>query len=156
MTKRIHAAAGITAMTLVATFMVATIGAELVGDPSAVLAVKTAILFALSVLIPSVMIAGASGRSLAARRTSTLLRRKRRRGTIVAVVGITVLVPCAVVLRALAADREFGTAFVLLQGLELAGGATNLTLLWLNARAGRRLRLGVRRTARKDSIVGSA
>jgi hypothetical protein len=152
--KRIHAVAGITALTLVATFMVATILAEIVGERSAVLGVKTAILFALVVLIPSVMIAGGSGRSMAAgRRTSPLLRRKQRRATLIAVVGITVLVPCAVVLRSLAADGNFGTMFIAFQAVELAGGAVNLALLSLNARDGRLLTAATRRRRRRALVA---
>jgi len=145
MKRRIHAVAGITAMTLVATFMVATIVVEIVGDRSAVLGVKTAIVFALFVLIPSVMIAGGTGRSMAAGRKAPLLRRKQRRTALIAVVGIVVLVPCAVVLRMLAADGNFGGAFVALQAVELAGGVVNLTLLGLNARDGRLLTAATRR-----------
>jgi hypothetical protein len=145
MKKRIHAVAGIVALTLVATFMTATVVVEIVGDQSAIVAVKTAILFALFALVPSVMIAGATGRSMAAGRRAPVFRRKRRRTALVAVVGIAVLVPCAVALRIMAVDGDFGTAFATIQAVELAGGLVNLTLLSLNARDGRRLTAPSRR-----------
>lgn len=145
MKKRIHAVAGIVALTLVATFMMATIVVEIVGDRAAIAAVKTAIVFALFVLVPSVMIAGATGRSMAAGRQAPVFRRKRRRTALVAVIGIVVLVPCAVVLQIMAVDGDFGTAFATIQAVELAGGLVNLTLLGLNARDGRRLTAPSRR-----------
>lgn len=147
MKKRIHAVAGIVALTLVATFMTATIVVEIIGDRSAIVAVKTAIVLALFALVPSVMIAGTTGRSMAAGRRTPVFRRKRRRTALVAVVGIVVLVPCAVVLRIMAVDGDFGTAFATIQAVELTGGLANLTLLGLNARDGRRLTAPSRRSA---------
>lgn len=82
---------------------------------------------------------------MAAGRRAPLLRRKRRRTVLVALVGIVVLVPCAVVLRIMAVDGDFGTTFATIQAVELAGGLVNLTLLGLNARDGRRLTASSRR-----------
>lgn len=145
MKTRIHALAGIVATALVASFMTATIIVEvIVREKAAILGVKTAILFALIILIPSVMIAGGTGRSLAAGRTAPLLTGKKRRATLVAVIGITVLVPCAITLRILA-DGRIGPAFIVVQAIELAGGTVNLTLLVRNVRAGRLLTAARRR-----------
>ena len=143
--NRIHAVAGILAIALVATFMTATIIVEIVGDKAAVLGVKTAILFALIILIPSIVIATGTGRSLAASRTSPLLKNKKRRAALIAVIGIVVLVPCAITLRIFAADSNLGPAFAIVQAIELAAGIVNLTLLVLNARAGRLLTAARRR-----------
>jgi hypothetical protein len=145
--KRVHAGAGIVAIVLVGSFAIATTAVEIIGDEQAILAVKTVILFALVVLIPSVVVANGSGRSLAAGRRSPLLTRKKRRATAVAVIGIVVLVPCAIVLRILAAAADFGTGFVILQAVELIGGVANFTLLACNARDGRTLTAGRRRSA---------
>jgi hypothetical protein len=145
---RVHATAAIVAIVLVATFMTATITVEVLGDADAVLATKTAILFALLLLIPSVMIAGGTGRSLVAGRTSPLLRAKQRRTAAVAVIGLGVLLPAAVILRALAAADDHGLTFLLVQAVELVGGAVNLVLLGLNARAGRTLTAARRRRRR--------
>ena len=148
MKKRIHPVAGILAMTLVASFIVATVLVEALGDQSTIVAVKTAILFALAILIPSVMIATGTGRSIAAGRKSPLLRRKRQRATLVACIGLLVLLPCAIVLRNLALAGNFGVAFVSIQAVELAGGLSNLVLLALLARDGRILTAARRRRAR--------
>lgn len=147
MKKRIHKVAAIVALSLVATFMISTIVVEIVGDRSSIAAVKTAIVFALFALVPSVIVAGATGRSMAAGRQAAVFRRKRRRMAVVAVIGITVLVPCAVTLRIMAVDGDFGIAFAAVQAVELAGGLVNLILLSLNARDGRRLTTPYRRSA---------
>lgn len=156
MKSRIHAAAGILAITLVASFMTATVAVETFGSHGSVRTVKTAILFALLLLIPSVMVAGASGRSLAGGRSSPLLRAKQRRTGAVAVVGLGVLLPAAVILQNLAEAGEFGTTFVVVQAVELAGGAVNLTLLGLNARAGRILTAARRRRKRSAQTAAVA
>ena len=148
MKKRIHPVAGMLAMALVAAFIVATVLAEALGDQSTIVAVKTAILFALLVLIPCLMIAGGTGRSIAAGRKSPLLRRKRQRATLVACIGLIVLLPCAIVLRNLASAGNFGAAFVSIQAVELVGGLSNLVLLALLARDGRILTAARRRRAR--------
>jgi hypothetical protein len=156
MKKRMHVIAGLMALTLVATFMTATIVAEIIGGHVGIVAVKTAILFALSLLIPSVLVANITGRSLAAGRKTPLLNRKRRRTALVAVVGILILVPCAVTLRILAVEDDFGTLFVSIQAIELLGGLVNLTLLGLNARDGRRLTAGARRKKAKAAAEAAA
>lgn len=104
-------------------------------------------MFALFALAPSVIVAGATGRSMAAGRQAAVFRRKRRRMAVIAVIGIMVLVPCAVTLRIMAVDGDFGIAFAAVQALELAGGLVNLILLSLNARDGRRLTAPSRRGA---------
>jgi hypothetical protein len=154
MKSRFHALAGIAATALVATFMTATIIVEvIIREKAAILGVKTAILFALIILIPCVMIAGGTGRSLAVGRTSPLLKAKKRRATLIAVIGITVLVPCAITLRILAADARIGPAFIVVQAIELAGGTVNLTLLIRNARAGRLLTAARRRRRNAQRVT---
>ncbi|HET9082696.1 MAG TPA: hypothetical protein VFO01_19550 [Trebonia sp.] len=154
MKSRIHASAGILAIALVATFMTATITVEATGNKTAILVTKTAILFALIPLVVSIVIAGGSGRSLAADRNSPLLKNKRRRTSLIAAVGALVLIPCAITLRVLAASGKFGITFAVVQAIELTGGAVNITMLILNARAGRLLTAARRR--RKKAAAKSA
>jgi hypothetical protein len=153
--NRVHALSGILAIILVTSFMATTVITEIVGEKGIILTAKTAILFALVVLIPSIIIASGTGRSLAAGRTSPLLNTKKLRAALIAVVGIVVLVPCAVTLRILAAADDFGTTFVVVQAIELAGGIVNLTLLVFNARAGRLL-TAARRRRRRNARAGTA
>ncbi|GAA3827747.1 lipoprotein [Streptomyces coacervatus] len=152
MKSRVHAIAGVLALTLISSFFTASVAVEVFGDHAAVRAVKTAIAFALLALVPCMAITGGTGRSLSARRLrAPLIRRKQRRIAAAAAIGLLVLVPCALVLRALAADDSFGTEFAVIQIVELVGGAVNITLLSLNVRDGRLLTAASRR--RRDQAV---
>jgi hypothetical protein len=137
--SRAHAAGGILALTLITTFFVSSVVVELFGDEHAVVLVKTLILLGVFVLAPGLMVTARTGRVLAGRRRGPLVRGKKRRTVAAAVIGITVLIPCAVLLHRLSAAGHFGAAFYGIQAVELAGGAVNITLLALNVRGGLRL-----------------
>lgn len=134
-------------MGCIATFWIATLAAELVASPGAVLAVKRFVVQGLFVLVPALAIAGASGFSLSARRAGTLATRKARRMRVIAANGLLVLVPAALFLRHKAGLGAFDAAFIAVQLLELLAGGVNLGLMALNARDGLRLsgRLGTAR-----------
>lgn len=150
MKSRVHAVAGFVGLTLIVLFFTSSVVVELIGDEHAVARVKTLILFGVLVLVPSMMVVGATGRILAGQRDSPLIRAKKKRMIVVAAIGLTVLVPCAVVLQRLAVSGDFDTAFYAIQTVELIGGAVNITLMGLNVRAGRLLagRSPVRAAAR--------
>ncbi|MGH4025976.1 MAG: hypothetical protein ACRDRV_15480 [Pseudonocardiaceae bacterium] len=150
MKSRVHAVAGFVGLTLIVLFFTSSVVVELIGDEHAVARVKTLILFGVLILVPSMMVTGGTGRILAGRRDSPLIRAKKKRMVAVAVIGLTVLVPCAVILQRLAVAGEFDTAFYTIQIVELIGGAVNITLMGLNVRAGRLLagRSPVRAAAR--------
>jgi len=137
MKKRIYTIASLLAVGLIALFMLATITAEISGSRSLIFGAKTVILFGLFILVASIILAGVLGRSMAAENMSPTFRRMRRRLTIVAPIGLLVLTPYDVTLRALAVAHNFGILFVVLQILEFIGGITNLTLLSLNVRDNR-------------------
>lgn len=148
MKSRVHAIAGILALTLISLFFTSSVVVEIFGDDDAVALVKTVVVGALFVLVPSLAITGGTGRSLSGTRLrAPLIQRKQRRMAGAAAIGLTVLVPCAVILQSLAADRDFGTAFAVVQAVELVGGAANITLLSLNVRDGRLLTAARRRKA---------
>lgn len=140
MKAKIHAAAGAAALFVVGSFWLATVTTELSGNLEAVAAVKAGILAGMAVLVPLMVIAGASGFSLAKGWRSPSVARKKRRMRIVAANGVLVLVPAAYVLAGWAGEGRFDTAFYALQGLELVAGATNIGLLSLNMRDGLALR----------------
>jgi hypothetical protein len=142
---RIHLAASVAALAIVATFLVSSAAVEVFGDESAIRAVKTTILATLVVLIPIMAVAGVSGRRLAGRSRAAVVRRKLRRMKAIGATGLLVLVPCAIALERLAGQDDFGLAFAAVQGVELLGGTLNLTLLILNLRDGMALR--AKRTA---------
>jgi hypothetical protein len=145
--SRVHAIAGFLGLTLITLFFISSVTAEVFGDERTVARVKTGIAFALLLLLPSMAIAADTGRSLAkdwhrARR----VQRKQRRMAMAALIGLTVLGPCAVTLASLAANGDFGSTFVVIQTVELVGDAVNIVLLGLNARDGRQFSQGRRRS----------
>ncbi len=139
MKSRVHVIAGVLGLTLIVLFFTSSIVVETIGDEHAVGRVKTMILFGVLVLVPSMMVTGATGRILAGKRENPLIRAKKQRMVAVATIGLTVLVPCAVTLQRLSAAGDFGTVFYIIQAVELVGGAVNITLMALNIRDGRLL-----------------
>ncbi len=139
MIRRLHPVLGGTALALVASFWTASLVVEIMGDGAAILAVKTAILYAMILLIPAMAGAGATGFRLGARMKHPLVAGKRRRMPVIALNGLLVLLPCAIYLQARAAAGEFDGWFTAVQGLELAAGAFNIALLTRSLRDGHAL-----------------
>lgn len=140
MRTRIHAAAGAIALVTVSAFWLSTVTAELIGSTAAITTVKTSILAGMAVLIPAMIIAGASGFSLGKGWKSPVVARKKRRMRIIAANGLLVLVPSAFLLGSFAGAGRFGAIFMIVQAIELAAGAINIALLSLNMRDGLSLR----------------
>lgn len=139
MLKRIHAAAGVTGLATILTFWTSTIVVELFGTPDDIAAAKLAILWAFLLLIPSLIVAAASGMRLGARRRGPLALAKRYRMPFIAANGILVLVPAAAYLALSALDGHFDAWFYAVQAIELVAGAVNIVLLSLQIRDGLRL-----------------
>lgn len=139
MLRRIHPAAGFVGFLTILAFWTSTVAVEVFGSASAIATVKTGILWGMIVLIPSLAFAGASGFRLAGPNPRGLVAAKKRRMPFIAGNGIVILIPCAVYLQRLAAAGDFGTAFYVVQAIELVFGAVNITLMGLNIRDGFRL-----------------
>lgn len=139
MPKRVHAVAGGLGLLTIALFWSSTVLSELFGSAATVAAVKTAILWGLLALIPSMAAVGGTGFRLARGRQGPRVRAKRRRMPAIALNGVLVLVPCAVFLAMKANAGAFDTAFYAVQAVELIAGAVNLVLMGLNLRDGLRL-----------------
>ncbi len=139
MIRILHRIAGVTGMLTIAAFWGSTVAAEALGGPAVILAVKTAILWGLFVLVPAMAITGATGFRMAGGTMDPHIISKRRRMPFIALNGLLVLVPCALFLHAKAASGEFGSVFALVQAIELVAGAANLVLMGLNLRDGRAL-----------------
>ena len=139
MLKRIHPIAGIVAFLTILTFWMSTAVSELFLPIDAVIAVKQAIPWGLLVLVPALVITGATGFRLAGASTDPPVLRKKRRMPFIAGNGIVVLIPAALSLSALATRLEFDSLFYSIQAIELIGGAINLALMSLNIRDGLRL-----------------
>ncbi|MEA1052955.1 hypothetical protein U5801_24555 [Lamprobacter modestohalophilus] len=140
MLTNLHRSAALLAFLFIATFMVSTLIAELFLSHASVAEVKQAIVSALFVLVPLLMMTGGSGFALARGRVAALINAKRRRMPLIALNGLLVLVPLAVFLNLKAAQGEFDSIFYGAQGIELIAGALNLWLIGLNARDGLRQR----------------
>jgi hypothetical protein len=134
-----HATAGAVALLCIATFWTSTVVAEFFMASATILTVKTMILYGIVLLVPALMFTGASGFALARRRKGGLIARKLRRMPFIAANGFLILIPAAWWLQSKAAAGEFDASFLAVQGLELAAGAVNFTLLVLNFRDGLRL-----------------
>jgi hypothetical protein len=155
MKPRVHALCGISALILIALFFLSSVLVEVFGDHHEVAQVKTAIVFALCALVPAMAATGATGVRISRERAKApLIRRKQRRMAVIAAIGLLVLVPSAFILHTLASDGNFGTAFALVEALELVGGAVNVTLMSLNVRDGRTLTRAKRRRRRQEKLTG--
>jgi hypothetical protein len=139
----LHAATSTLGLLFITGFLIATILAEIGGDPGAIVRVKTGILYAVLALVPIMAVAGASGQRLASSSRAMVIQRKLRRMRLVGINAVAVLIPCVVVLYWLANQGRFGGLFAAVQTVELVAGGVNIALLGLNLRDG----LGMR-TAR--------
>ena len=136
----LHGAAGAAALLTISTFWVSALTAELALSSAGVVAVRTAILYALPILVIAMIIAGASGAHLAGRSKASVIRAKRRRMALVAGNGMLVLVPSVIFLWWRAQAGLFDATFGIVQIVELAAGAVNIVLLALNMKAGMAMR----------------
>ncbi len=136
MIRKLHPIAGIIAFITILAFWTSTVIVEFGGDHARIAAVKLAILWGLALLIPSIAFAGASGFKLGGASANPTIAGKRRRMPFIALNGLLVLVPCAIILQQRASAGVFDQTFALVQGVELLAGAINLTLLGLNIRDG--------------------
>lgn len=140
MTKVIHPIAGAFALLTIATFWLSTALSELFAPQAVIIAVKTAIPWGFLVLVPALVAAGGSGLALAKGRRVGLISTKLKRMPFIAANGLLVLIPSALFLAFKARTGQFDLSFYLVQSLELAAGATNLTLLGLNMRDGLKMK----------------
>ncbi len=139
MLKRVHPIAGAIALLAILTFWLSTVGSELFGSVATVTQVKLAIPWGLLILVPALVVTGASGFRLAGASSEPRIARKTRRMPFIAGNGVLILLPAALYLASLASRGEFGGAFYAVQAVELVAGAINLTLMSLNVRDGLRL-----------------
>ncbi len=137
--RTVHRTAALLATGTILLFWSATALTELSGSTGAIVLVKQGILFGMAVLIPAVVVAGITGFRLGGRSPAPAAAAKRRRMPVIALNGVLVLVPAAVFLALRASGGDFDVWFVVVQGIELAAGALNITLMALNIRDGMRL-----------------
>jgi hypothetical protein len=121
---RLHLAAAAGAIAAITTFLAASAVTELAGDPGDIRVLQRGILLGLPLLIGFLVTAALTGRRLAGRSRSAVVRRKRRRLRAAAAAGLLVLVPCALILDQLA-SAPTGPVFAALEIAELSFGALN-------------------------------
>lgn len=144
----LHRVAASAAVLCIATFFSATIFVELFGTAESIATLKSLIVWpGLFILVPSIALTGASGFALAKSRSGKLVQQKKKRMPFIAINGILVLIPCAVLLVHWASVGVFDTDFYMVQGVELLAGATNLILMGMNMRDGLRMSGRFRRPA---------
>jgi len=136
MKVKIHAATGTLALITIATFWSSTILTELLGSHTQVAMLKTGILWGMLILIPAMATAGATGAALGRKWRLPQVKTKSARMKIIAANGLLILLPSAVFLALRAQAGMFDGWFYGIQAIELIAGATNITLLTLNLRAG--------------------
>ncbi|EGV32772.1 hypothetical protein ThidrDRAFT_0892 [Thiorhodococcus drewsii AZ1] len=139
MPRRLHPVAGAIALLTILTFWVATVLAETLGDTATIVAVKTAIPWGLTILIPALAAVGGSGFAIARDRSGGLVAAKRRRMPLIAANGLLILVPCAFLLSFKAQSGTLDAVFYGVQAVELIAGAVNIALLGMSLRDGLRL-----------------
>lgn len=146
MRKKIHATAGAIAFLTILTFWTSTVFSELFTNPETISSIKTAILYGMAVLVPAMVIVGASGMAMGKHRKDSLTGSKKKRMPLIAANGLLILLPAAIYLQGKAADGTFDTWFYSIQVVELVAGAINLSLMGLNIRDGLRLSGRIKRT----------
>lgn len=139
MLKKIHPIAGVIGFLTILTFWSSTVLSELFSTPEGIADVKAMILKGMFVLIPTMIIVGASGMKLGARRKDAPARAKKKRMPAIAINGLVILLPAAIFLESRASAGQFDTTFFMVQIIELIAGATNLILMGLSIRDGRKM-----------------
>jgi hypothetical protein len=140
MKKRTHKMSSIFGFILILSFQISTVVSEALGDLHMIATVKRLILYGICVLIPVMLIAAISGRSLAGSAKHPLILKKMQRMKLIGFNAIMILIPSAVVLYLLSNAGYWGNWFVTVQVLEIISGITNVSLMGLNIRDGIKLR----------------
>jgi len=153
MPKQVHAAAGITGFLFILVFWTSTLLSEILATPTTVAMVKGAILWGMLVLIPALILAGASGMRLGGRRGDAPAQAKKKRMPLIAANGLIVLVPSAFFLASRADAGLFDLWFYGVQALELVAGGVNLALIGLNIRDGLAMSQRLRSARNRVSAV---
>ncbi|MEK6476332.1 hypothetical protein WJR50_02320 [Catalinimonas sp. 4WD22] len=133
-----HITAAGLAMTLIFTFFSSSLIAELIGDEVIIMKVKTGIFYMLPLMLFLMPALGLSGKKLAGKSKAPLIQRKMRRMRWIAING-GILILLAVLLYQRAENGRIDTTFMQLQIAELLIGVTNLFLMGLMVRDGKRL-----------------
>ena len=137
MKTKVHAIAGVIGFVTILTFWTSTVFSELLGSYETITTVKTMILKGMFILIPAMVVVGASGMNFCLKGNDAPAIAKKKRMPFIAANGLVILLPAAFYLQFKAIVGDFDAMFYTVQLLELVAGAINLTLMGLNIRDGR-------------------
>lgn len=140
MKAKLHAIAGTVGFLCIVTFVLATVGSELLGSQATIASVKGMIFKGMFVMILALLAAGGSGVSLLGKRTEPLALTKQKRGPIAFMTSLFVLLPSSYFLWSWASSNSFDMWFYGLQTVELAASAVCFVMISLNIRDGFALR----------------
>lgn len=132
MKTKIHALAGILAFLTILSFWTSTVYTELFSTHETIALTKGLILKGMFMLIPAMIIVGASGISLGKNRRGKFVLNKKKRMPVIALTGILVLLPSAFYLATQSSKNIFDNWFYIIQAIELIAGFSNLRLMLLN------------------------
>lgn len=141
-----HAVSASLALLLITTFFLSSLLSEISGHKAFIAQVKTAIFYAIWLLIPAMAVAGITGNKLAPNTKSGAIHNKKKRMPFIAANGVLILIPAAIFLKVEATAGHFGLTFYLVQGVEFIAGFTNITLMVLNLKEGLRISKRKRKT----------
>ena len=112
---------------------------ELFASHTAILLVKTYILYGIAMMVPMMAIAGITGAKMAGKAKKGPIASKKKRMPFIALNGLIILLPSAVYLQHLASIGQFDGVFYTVQTVELLAGFSNICLMLLNVRDGRQI-----------------
>lgn len=134
----VHLIATIVAVLTISTFFTISMIAEIRGDEDFIRSVKTFILYALPIMILAMPALKLTGDKLAGKSKSPLIAVKAKRMKLVMMNGI-ILVSLAIFLYYRSNFQQIDGIFLTAQIAEFAFGLFNLSLIFMNAKAGMQL-----------------
>jgi hypothetical protein len=137
MKQVIHRIGAITATLCIVTFFASTLIVELFETQEGIATVKRLIVMpGLFILIPAIAATGATGFAMSTSKSGRLVGTKRKRMPFIGANGLLILLPAAIVLDQWASTGSFDNKYYLVQVVELAAGAINVSLMAMNIRDG--------------------
>jgi hypothetical protein len=140
MKKIAHRISSIFGFILILCFLTSTIVSEVFGELDTIAIVKRFILYGIFVLVPTMMISGISGKSLAGSAKHPLMLKKLNRMKLIGFNAIMILIPSAIVLYYLSNAGYWGNWFIAVQAIEIIAGIMNVILMLFNIRDGIKLK----------------
>lgn len=140
--NRPHQIAAILVVLILTTFWCAIVISDFFLGHEALAAVRLGIVYALIVLVPSMIAVKITGGILAKGRIETdeRLQKKKKRATIMAINGVLIMVPAAFFLNYKASLGEIDNIFRVVQGIELFVGSFQYYFVIANLRSGLKLK----------------